>query len=466
MKIFRFGVVLFLSFVLILPGGLTKAQEQQSPGPIYIVQEGDNLWSIALRFGVTVDELASYNQIDDPGKISPGDELIIPGLEGIQGVLETRTVPYGENLRSLSRRYQIPIDTLSRLNRITSPNELYGGSDLILPESNSTTLSGHRVSLKPGETLLEIAATQGVNPWSLVTLNDLGGTWDGIPGDVLRSPFEGAEDGPGAFPEEITNLDVFPLPVKQGGTIEVKLTTNNDPSIAGSFLGHDLNFFNDKDGVLVSLQGVHAMTEPGFYPLMVSGSLKDGTPLAFSQQVYIADGGYHYETLSVDPETLDPATTKPEDDLWNSLAAPATSQRFWKGTFQSPIPPIFANCFPSYYGNRRSYNGGPFTYFHTGLDFCGGVGTDIYAVADGVVIFAGPLTVRGNATMIDHGWGIYTGYMHQSEILVKVGDKVEAGQLIGRIGATGRVTGPHLHLEVFAGDVQVDPMDWLEKVFP
>ena len=68
--------------------------------------------------------------------------------------------------------------------------------------------------------------------------------------------------------------------------------------------------------------------------------------------------------------------------------------------------------------------------------------------------------------MVDNGWGIYTGYMHQSEILVQEGDKVEAGQLIGRIGNTGRVTGPHLHLEVFVGGVQVDPMEWLEKIFP
>ncbi len=68
--------------------------------------------------------------------------------------------------------------------------------------------------------------------------------------------------------------------------------------------------------------------------------------------------------------------------------------------------------------------------------------------------------------MIDHGWGIYSGYMHQSEILVEEGEQVEAGQLIGLVGGTGRVTGSHLHLEVWVGGVQVDPMEWLEKPFP
>ena len=68
--------------------------------------------------------------------------------------------------------------------------------------------------------------------------------------------------------------------------------------------------------------------------------------------------------------------------------------------------------------------------------------------------------------MIDHGWGIYTAYMHQSEILVSVGEHVEKGQLIGRVGNTGRVEGPHLHFEVIVGGTQVDPLVWLIKNFP
>jgi murein DD-endopeptidase MepM/ murein hydrolase activator NlpD len=68
--------------------------------------------------------------------------------------------------------------------------------------------------------------------------------------------------------------------------------------------------------------------------------------------------------------------------------------------------------------------------------------------------------------MIDHGWGVFTGYMHQAEILVDVGDRVEAGDLIGIMGRTGRVTGAHLHLEVWVGGVQVEPLDWLERPFP
>ena len=72
-----------------------------------------------------------------------------------------------------------------------------------------------------------------------------------------------------------------------------------------------------------------------------------------------------------------------------------------------------------------------------------------------------PSTVRGNATFIDHGWGVYSAYYHQKEINVGVGQQVQAGQLIGQIGATGRVTGPHLHWEIWVNGIQVNPLDWL-----
>jgi murein DD-endopeptidase MepM/ murein hydrolase activator NlpD len=74
--------------------------------------------------------------------------------------------------------------------------------------------------------------------------------------------------------------------------------------------------------------------------------------------------------------------------------------------------------------------------------------------------------VRGNATFIDHGQGIFTGYFHQSAIQVNVGDYVEKGQLIGQIGSTGRVTGPHLHWEIWANGVQVNPIDWVLNAYP
>jgi len=74
--------------------------------------------------------------------------------------------------------------------------------------------------------------------------------------------------------------------------------------------------------------------------------------------------------------------------------------------------------------------------------------------------------VRGNTTIIDHGWGVYSGFWHQSKFYVQVGDIVEQGQVIGEVGGTGRVTGPHLHWELWVNGIQVDPYDWLIQAYP
>ncbi len=83
-----------------------------------------------------------------------------------------------------------------------------------------------------------------------------------------------------------------------------------------------------------------------------------------------------------------------------------------------------------------------------------------------MVVFTGLKTVRGTATIIDHGEGVYSGLYHQAEIYVSAGEHVTAGQLIGKIGATGRVTGAHLHCDLFVNGVQVNPLKWLDEPFP
>lgn len=87
------------------------------------------------------------------------------------------------------------------------------------------------------------------------------------------------------------------------------------------------------------------------------------------------------------------------------------------------------------------------------------------AAARGRVVFAAPLPIRGNSVIIDHGLGVLSGYHHLSEIAVAVGQQVNAGDVIGRVGATGLATGPHLHWEVIVRGVTVDPLVWTEREF-
>ena len=112
------------------------------------------------------------------------------------------------------------------------------------------------------------------------------------------------------------------------------------------------------------------------------------------------------------------------------------------------------------FGSQRIYNGTPGSY-HSGTDIATGAsGTPFAAPADGVVILAAdsPFTLEGNLLMLDHGMGLNSAFLHCSQILVKEGDRVKQGQVIGRIGATGRATGPHLHWSIKWRDSRLDPI--------
>ena len=466
----KFITIIGLVFFLLITISSVKAQSDLSDGPLYLVQEGDSLWDIAVRFGVAIEDLNNANGITDPAQIAVGTRLVIPGLEGVQGLLETQTISYGETLRSLSRRYRLPGETLARLNRLSSPNNIYPGATLVIPSRSDNGSSGMRVGLKSGQSLLELAVQNDMNPWAYVIVNDLPGSWGALAGDVLLTPDQ-EMDGPGALLEAIKGVTLENLPLTQGNTIVIKISGEPGILLSGSLDGREINFFSLGDEYIAFL-GIHAMTEPGLYPLNINGKLPPGPPyygkaFTFSQSVLIRGGDYPYDpVLNVNPETIDPLVTKPEDELWEALGVTVSPEKMWDGVFQSPVPDIYDDCWTSLFGSRRSYNGSPYDYFHTGLDLCGSEGTEIFAPAPGKVVFAELLVVRGKATVIDHGWGVYTAYDHQSEIFVKPGDFVEPGQLIGLGGATGRVTGPHLHWEVWVGGIQVDPIDWLEKSFP
>lgn len=116
----------------------------------------------------------------------------------------------------------------------------------------------------------------------------------------------------------------------------------------------------------------------------------------------------------------------------------------------------------SQFGLKRVFNGQP-RGEHKGLDLRGAQGTPIGACADGVVVLADNLYYSGNTVYVNHGDGVISAYLHMSETDVKPGDKVTKGQTLGKVGATGRVTGPHLHLSLYAQGVAVDPLPLLEQ---
>jgi murein DD-endopeptidase MepM/ murein hydrolase activator NlpD len=462
----KFFIFLLIAILLTSPS-IVFAQDNQPTGPVYIVQSGDNLTSIASQFGITQDELIAANGITDPNLLAVGDQLIIPGLEGITGVLMTRKVAFGSTLNSLAVENTVDRKLLTKLNHITSPIELYTGVSLIIPEKDQEPSAKNKFLLSPGQSLLEFSILTNQNPWAVAFENQIEKPAYIPSGKVLYSNSVEILDGRGLQTLPLGDVEISPLPMVQGKTIIFKVAAPEGTQFSGTLTGYPLHFFPDGSGSYIALQGIHAMQEPGVYPLQISMTTQDGSQYSQEQMVIIQDGNYGKDpVLMVKDEFIDPATTQPEMDWLLTQVAPASPEKLWTGTFYSPSPYSFQDCLNSRYGNRRSYNGGPFINFHSGVDFCGGEGVKIYAAANGIVVFSGPLTVRGNATIIDHGWGVYTGYWHQSQSLVKTGDKIIGGQVIGLVGGTGRVTGAHLHWEVWVGGVQVSPLDWLTGSYP
>jgi len=463
--------LIFLVITILTP--LSPVQAQGSTGPIYIVQPGDSLSSIAARFNVSLNDLMSANNIADPNQLTAGQSLIIPGLDGVTGTLNTRFINFGDSYRSMLRQTQVPEDLFRKLNRVVSPSEFYVGVSMIVPEQEQIQYN-KRISPAVGESLLEASVKNNSNPWTLAEINGLHGTWDGLPGDTLFSPGESNGAVTSGLPSAFISAEIRDLPIKQGGTGLIKVVTQPDVKLGGILVDKPLYFFPNEDGSQVSLQGVHALLEPGVYPLRLDATLPDGSVQSYEQLILIISGNYLTgESLPVDPSLIDPAVTDPEQKQLESITITTTPTptRFWQGQFLSPaIAYAESTYFTSRYGTRRVYLGQgtdlKVNWWHTGVDFGGGDGLAITAPAAGQVIFAGPLTVRGNATILDHGWGVYSGFWHQSAIQVQVGQTVQQGDVIGLVGGTGRVTGAHLHWELWVNGVQVDPLDWLNQPYP
>lgn len=444
--------------LILLAWTLTPGQAlAQSDGPTYVVLPGDTLFRIAQVFGTTVVELAAANGIDDPASIFPGQELVIPGYPGITGPLVFKTAVLGDSVRSLSLQTGVQLDALQRLNRIVHPDRLHAGQGFITPDPSVQTgglPSAQRVVVGRGNSVVEISASLGENPWVVRKIN--GSPWP-VPGELLWAP--GGDDLTSALPPEISQLEIGQLPAVQGQAEVVELQAGSTSELTVSIGPWRFELEESAPGHFFGMQGVSALEEPGLLDFSIASN-----DFQFVQPIELASGGYGQETLIVPPETLDPANTGPEDALIQQVVDVSTPEKLWSGVFSFPTD--YYQTFPSFFGTRRSYNGSAYTYYHTGLDLFGSTSTPIYAPARGRVALTQQLTVRGNVTYLDHGWGVYSGFLHQSQILVEPGDIVKQGQIIGYVGGTGRVTGPHLHWEIWVGGVPVDPLSWTQREYP
>lgn len=208
----------------------------------------------------------------------------------------------------------------------------------------------------------------------------------------------------------------------------------------------------------VAIVGIPLATQAGRQILSVTTS-EGAVQVPFD----IADKRYRTQHLTiknerqVDPLPEDLKRINAEQERSNAALSRFTLVEKPSFSLQAPVKGVRSDS----YGFRRFFNGQPRNP-HTGMDIAAPKGTLVHAPAAGTVVEAGDFFFNGNTLYIDHGYGLVTMYCHLDTIDVKVGDAVAPGQLIGKVGATGRVTGPHLHWGVALNRAMVDPALFLE----
>ncbi len=440
--------------------------QSEIKGAQYQIQAGDTLGSIAELFGVQIDSLVQINNITDPNSIFPGQVIIIPGLEHLSGFITPVTLQIYDSFDSIVKKYNGDPSEIINLNQITSKDELIAGSIIFINYSEIQTAPAWLI-IDHGISLLENAIFLDVSPETIAGQND-----------IPLIPQEGIVLPPNLDFSSINrnNIDISisisPLPLVQGSTITIRIASDKPLKINGNLAGNELSFFSEDSSNYFALQGINALAKTGLTQLVISVEDSTGGIQIMETNILLQPGVFATDpVILVDPSTIDPQVTKPESDFINSLVSNPSPHKFWSGKF---ISPAYYQEYTSFFGSRRTYNDNPEITFHGGVDFGGGETLPIIAPADGKIVFAGYLPIRGNATFIDHGLGIYSAYFHQSKLFIIEGDLVTKEQLIGEVGNTGRVSnagdypgaGAHLHWEIWVNGNQVDPLDWLSNEYP
>jgi hypothetical protein len=263
-------------------------------------------------------------------------------------------------------------------------------------------------------------------------------------------------------------LQVFFSTLPQGDTGLLRVKPENGATIASvraRFLDVTSDFFTADDGFygLISV-GMEQQTSKS-NPLDVFVTYADGSQDTINTSVEIPMGAFIRQDVTLGGDKtylLDIETERNELARLESVFANSTMPRMWDASgFQFPINSALTSPF----GAFRTFNGTLNTR-HTGWDFNAALGTPVFASAGGTVVFSGPMQVRGNHVIIDHGNGVYSTYSHFSVVHVTRGETVAKGQIIGEVGATGRTSGPHFHWEIAVNDNFVDGVQFVTMWMP
>lgn len=258
------------------------------------------------------------------------------------------------------------------------------------------------------------------------------------------------------------DISIYPQKLYQGRTFTVYYKADMPVKQAsGKLFGQDFPFYGDGleyRGII----GISATAKTGSHALIVTVTCESGEEYKVQKSIKIYPSKFHAEKLffvASKKGKATPVNIRSDQDQLNDVITRESPAQFWSGKFLMPVNGKITSA----YGSYRLYNGKRLGD-HRGTDIGGNpAGTLIKAANSGIVVFAKLLPAFGSVVVLDHGQGVHSIYMHMSKRLVELGEMVERGQFIGRVGSTGISTGPHLHFGLSVHGVRVDAMEWVRR---
>jgi murein DD-endopeptidase MepM/ murein hydrolase activator NlpD len=258
----------------------------------------------------------------------------------------------------------------------------------------------------------------------------------------------------------LTLTVMAPGPLKPGGVALISVASTHElTELSGDAAGRRVHFWrNGSARQWNGLVGINLESAPGTVTLTIHGRTVAGMTAATRVSLPVARYRFETRRLQVDPKLANPpeeelARIKEEAKAMAEAFMIVTPERYWHGRFDAPVPGTATSSF----GRLTITNGKP-AGRHQGADFRAATGTPVRAPNAGRVVIARNLYFAGNTVIIDHGLGVFSLLAHLSRIDVAPGATVSRGDQVGESGATGRVTGPHLHWAVRFGEMTVDPL--------
>jgi len=271
----------------------------------------------------------------------------------------------------------------------------------------------------------------------------------GVAGITVGSP----DDAPGI-------VRVAPASPAQGDTLMITVSAPAASKVTVRYDAASAAAYALPDGTRRALIGTDPTVTAGPHTITVTMSEAGALPVRASRVVRIRPGRFEVRTLTLPPQTfglITPENAATERRALGPVLGRRTPEAMWTGVFTVPSDGVM----DSPYGYQSFYNGHRM-WWHQGVDFAAPAGSPVVAANAGIIALAQALPLGGNTVVIDHGQGILTEYLHLSAFAGRVGTRVERGTLIGRIGATGLVTGPSLHWGLYVNGTWVNPLFWTE----